>query len=32
MKVVWYELRAQGFKSRFEGIGAFGTKDVPLLS
>ena len=32
MEVVWYKLRAQGFKSRFEGICAFGTKDIPLLS
>lgn len=32
VEIIWYELRAQGLKGRFKGIGAFGAKDIPLLS
>jgi len=31
MEIVRHELRAQGFKGRFKGIGAFGAEDIPLL-
>lgn len=32
VEIVRHESRAQGFKSCFKGIGAFGAEDIPLLS